>query len=243
MHTSAAGRTGRRGRGRATAAVIGAAVGVVAVVALAGPAFADIEVNGSFEDGAAGTYEAGSAAVPGWTIVAGNVDVFGGDFVIPDGQQILDLAGSGAAAQPATIQQQVPTEADVTYIVSWSYGAHGDGDSCGGEERTGDFYVGDTLLSSMAATWAGATDPNWQQTSVSFVGTGAPVTLTFVNTTTEAPPACGLAIDNIVMAQDTEVPLVDPRVAALVLGTVAVVLGAWFWTRRRNHRNGERVVA
>jgi hypothetical protein len=222
----------RRHRRRRTVAAL-AVVGV-AVLATSAPAFADPPTNSSFETpvvtGAFDTYAAGDTTLTGWTIVSGTVDQTSSpNWTMADGNQGLDLSGTSRG----TIQQSFPTTAGVGYTISWNYGSFNSTVACPGGERTAVFSVEGSAVIPMAVTSASNTDPNWQSASTTFTGTGSPVLLQFADTTTAAGPSCGVALDNIAIAEDASVPVVDPEVAAGLLAIAGLGAGAWFMLRRR----------
>jgi hypothetical protein len=237
IHNPSGGAARHRPRTLRRAAAVATLAGL-GVLGAAGPASADPPENGSFEapdiQPPHVIVPAGSTDIPGWTVVSGDVDVWeNANWQVPDGAQGLDLSGN----QRGVIRQAFDTTAGVGYTISWSYGAL-IGQACPGGERTATFSVEGSAVIPMAVTGISATDPNWQVASTTFTGTGGPVTLQFADTTTGIPTGCGLALDNVQIGVDAAVPVVEPRVAAGLLGAAGLGAMAWFALRRRNNDPG-----
>jgi choice-of-anchor C domain-containing protein len=156
-------------------------------------------VNGSFEEGpepdAAGPgftpYEAGSTAIPGWTVTRGSVDYIGPYWQHADGRRSIDLNGN----EPGAIAQTFRTRMGATYRVTFSLAGNNCGDSGGlktlvvraaGREQDFDF-------DATGRTYA---DMGWIVRSWEFTAEADETTLEF-SSTTETPQACGPALDRV----------------------------------------------
>lgn len=200
------------------------------------PAGADPPTNSSFESPDIATpfqqFDAGSTDIPGWTIVSGSVDILDLTQGVPqptaDGDQALQLVG----VSRGVIQQSFPTTAGTGYVISWQAS-----NNCGAT-NTGTFSVQGAAVVEMSVP--SASPLTWSTESTTFTGTGGPVLLQFAATSNTA--ACGLNIDNVNIAVDATVPVVDPE-AAIALGGLGVAVAGYFVLRhRRRDRLGGAVV-
>lgn len=224
-------RQSRRTRRAATA--IGLAS--LALMTTAGPAAADPPTNSSFEqpDVASGfqTIPAGSTALTGWDVVSGSVDVVSPTvWAASDGDQSLDLAGSSSGV----ITQSFPTVAGIGYVISWDAGSNPDCPNPA--DRTGTFSVQGAAIVAMTRPVSGP-EANFAPFSTTFTGTGSPLLLQFADTSA-ATPGCGVVLDNVNIAEDASVPVVDPEAAAAIGGTVALAGAGWYLVRRLRHHGG-----
>lgn len=156
-------------------------------------------VNGSFEDGpepdAAGPgftpYEAGSTAIPGWSITRGSVDYIGPYWQHADGRRSIDLNGN----EPGAIAQTFRTRPGATYRVTFSLAGNNCGDS-GGLKTLVVRAAGREQDFIFDATGRTYTDMGWIVRSWEFTAEADETTLEF-SSTTETPPACGPALDRV----------------------------------------------
>lgn len=156
-------------------------------------------VNGSFEDGpepdAAGPgftpYEAGSTAIPGWSITRGSVDYIGPYWQHADGRRSIDLNGN----EPGAIAQTFRTRMGATYRVTFSLAGNNCADS-GGLKTLVVRAAGREQDFSFDATGRTYADMGWIVRSWEFTAEADETTLEF-SSTTETPQACGPALDRV----------------------------------------------
>ena len=111
---------------------LGIALGLIATIALAGPAIAFTgPTNGSFEtgtyvDGGSGFEQlnAGDTSIDGWTVDSGSVDWIGTYWPAQDGSMSIDLSGADAG----TLSQVLATTIGNTYTVSFALSGNPAGD-------------------------------------------------------------------------------------------------------------------
>ena len=164
-------------------------------------------MNGGFESphisNSCCTTIPGNGTVDPWDVVSGNVNVVNGYYgsqgvdmnpapnLAKEGTQYLDLIGEGYAG---SISQSFDTVLNQVYTLTFSY-SHNifGGPSVPPLTFSADFSVGDLnnqlLHGSVTHSSGTNTDLNWKTYTGSFVGTGAPETLNFTNTS----PATGNA--------------------------------------------------
>jgi choice-of-anchor C domain-containing protein len=156
-------------------------------------------VNGSFEDGpepdAAGPgftpYEAGSPAIPGWSITRGSVDYIGPYWQHADGRRSIDLNGNESGA----IAQTFRTTKGATYRVTFSLAGNNCGDG-GGIKTLVVRAAGREQDFSFDATGRTYADMGWVVRTWEFTAEADETTLEF-SSTTETPQACGPALDRV----------------------------------------------
>ena len=160
---------------------------------------AELVVNGSFEDGPepdpAGPgftpLEAGSTAVPGWTVTRGSVDYVGPYWQHADGRRSLDLNGN----EPGAVAQTLRTRPGATYRVTFRMA----GNNCPGGPGVKTLVVsaagrrGEFTFDATARTYE---DMGWVTRTWEFTAAAAETTLEFASTTAE-PAACGPALDRV----------------------------------------------
>jgi choice-of-anchor C domain-containing protein len=195
MSKSPADRDTGGGKGGAA----GSGGGADAKGTAAGRSEPNLLVNGSFEDGpepdAAGPgftpYEAGSTAIPGWSITRGSVDYIGPYWQHADGRRSIDLNGN----EPGAIAQTFRTRMGATYRVTFSLAGNNCGDS-GGLKTLVVRAAGREQDFSFDATGRTYADMGWIVRSWEFTADGDETTLEF-SSTTETPHACGPALDRV----------------------------------------------
>ena len=168
----------------------------------------NIIMNGGFESpqisDSCCTTAPGSGTVAPWTVGSGNVNVVNGTYgsangnLAKEGNQYLDLIGEGGAG---SISQSFSTVLNQVYTLTFSY-SHNifGGSSDGAPPFSADFSVGNSnnQLLHGSVTHSSGTNTNlgWQTFTGSFVGTGAPETLNFTNTSPTTGNA-GIFLDAI----------------------------------------------
>jgi choice-of-anchor C domain-containing protein len=186
-----------------TRSLLGAAVAMVASIAVAGSALAAFPgvTNGSFEDG---TYpggpfvqvNAGITGPTGWTVSAGSIDWVAGLWQAQAGSKSLDLNG----VAPGTISQTLATTIGKTYVVSFYLSGNPQGGPAAKTltvSATGSAPASYTFDTSVAQNTV--TDMKWSAKSYSFVATNTSTVLAFASTTSAS--AYGPALDNVVVTE------------------------------------------
>lgn len=176
---------------------------VVSVVFTSAPCFADLIVNGSFEDpeltgpgsatGAVGNFTLFTSTdfVPGWTLTSGNVDVFhtfgsGSD-------QSADLNGSVAG----TIEQTIATDTGVQYLLDFDLNGAGAAGSIK-EVRVSVLRSNDSVVASQVFQFTAQpilTEAGFVNHSLGFVADEASSTIQFESLHTSG--FNGPIIDNV----------------------------------------------
>ena len=186
--------------------MVGAALAVVASVALAGSALAAGFTNGSFENagfadqgGGVDTLVAGSTALSPWTVGGGGVDWISTYWNAEEGSYSLDMN----AATAGSVSQTFGTVAGATYFVGfWLSG----NPACGSGTKT--LTVQATGGSSASYSYDVTTNYNssqypftitYKDQGYTFTASGTSTTLTF----TGDPNAgyCGPVLDNVSVTQ------------------------------------------
>ena len=198
--------------------MVGAALAVVASLALAGSAMAAGFTNGSFEntsntyvDGGGGFMAAVTGTtIPGWTVTTGNVDWINTYWQAEDGSFSLDLDGT----QPGAISQTFATMPNATYFVQFYLSGNPDPNSyCqyAADPTTcpspSDKTLTVTANGSQPGYYSfdtsfygnGHSSMDWQVEGYSFIATSSGTTLTFTSTT---PGGFGPALDNVTVTQE-----------------------------------------
>jgi choice-of-anchor C domain-containing protein len=185
---------------------VGAAIAVVASIALAGSALAAFAgaTNGSFENGTNAptsgytTLTAPSADLTGWVVTTGSIDWIGTYWPAAAGAKSLDMNGAG----PGTISQVLATTSGKSYVVTFSLSANP-----AGPVAAYTLTVAATGAAPQAYTFNRAVNGNtltnmmWQVKQYSFKATSATTTLTFASGV--AAGAYGPALDNVVVTEKT----------------------------------------
>jgi choice-of-anchor C domain-containing protein len=159
--------------------------------------------NGSFEDGpepdAGGPgftpMEAGTNLIPGWNITRGSIDYIGPYWQHSDGRRSIDLNGN----EPGAIAQTFATQVGKKYRLTFSMA----GNNCGNDTTPKTVTVsaaGSQVEFSFDVTGHGYTEMGWQTKTWEFTATEAQTTLEFTSTTLETP-ACGPALDRVVVVE------------------------------------------
>lgn len=194
-----------------------------AAIALLAPvsAHANLIANGSFESPDIGNTwymeygtnilqpNYGGPSIPNWTILAGtNVDIVSalgapGNAPAADGKQYLDLVGTGDSGG---ISQTFDTTKNQTYTLSFDYGNNPWSTTTASALIT-------VALNGLSAnvTHSTSTQSNidWTLFTMTFLGNGSPMTLSFLNTV--GGNSGGVLLDNIVVA--TPLPAALPLFA------------------------------
>ena len=205
-------------------------------------AHAELIVNGSFEAPALGANKnyfqllnAGSNALPGWTIGGKSIDVLGvGNPYVSgtpaDGQQYVDLVGSPG---PGTLSQTFSTVAGQQYELSFAY-AHNYNGLNGSENPISQALVellgGATLLSeSLSHSDSVAGDLKWIIATYIFTADSNSTTLRFSSQGVGSSGYAGLLLDNVSVTA-----LTTPEPASLAVWSLLGAAGlAYRWRRKR----------
>jgi choice-of-anchor C domain-containing protein len=182
----------------ALSAVVSAA-GIAAVPMSAASADpANVIVNGSFESPSIWQtnqlveYEAGSTAIPGWSIGGNSIDLVGENYwQAEDGDQSIDLSGSA----PGSVSQTVATTPGQNYTLTWYMAGN---TNCGQAIKTMDVSWNGTLVD--APTFNDSGDSNgsmgWEQMQLNVTATGASSVVEFADATPDMSE-CGATLDNV----------------------------------------------
>jgi len=199
---------------------------------------ADLIVNGDFEDPTVLNPCCSTVppdALPGWTVLSGNVNVVNGTFGSSAGNlayqnnQYLDLVGQGGIG---SLFQTFNTVAGQAYSLTFAYSHNL---FSGLSSASASLSVGD-LVDTITHT--GGTNANlaWQTYANTFVASGATTTLTFINLTGGANE--GIFLDAVsvtdVAANPTSAVPEPATWAMLLIGFAAA--GAALRSPRRRQR-------
>ena len=183
---------------------VGAALAVVASLALAGTALAAGFTNGSFENGTYtggswNTLNTGSTAITGWTVSSGTVDwVDSSYWQAAAGTKSVDLDGN---AQGALTSDAFATVSGGTYFVSFALSGNPDANlglktvgvsATGSSSAPADYSFDTSTMNNNHANMMYRTE------GYTFVATGTTAALTFASQTTGA---WGPVIDNVTVTQ------------------------------------------
>jgi choice-of-anchor C domain-containing protein len=168
------------------------------------PASANLIVNGSFEAPSVGSADApsgsfttlfgGSTNIGSWTVTGNtdnSVDWINGYWQAQDGTHSIDLNGTSLGG----VEQTISTVLGQHYLLT--FWLSGNPDLSGGT-RTLDVSAGaSTVPFQYVMTGSnGKTSMLWEQESLNFTGTGSPMVISFVSTTSSN--CCfGPALDNV----------------------------------------------
>lgn len=176
-----------------------AAGAALAVLAFASTASAGVNLitNGGFvgptSNGTYVTLGVSSGVIPGWDVLAGNVDWIQGYWPGSDGDGFsIDLNGT----TQGTIGQTIATEVGKYYTIKFDMNANPD---FGAGTRVAIIGANGAIGSRDFFTAGGGTAGPWEERSIGFVATGASTLITFASGTNEN--CCwGAAIDNVSVA-------------------------------------------
>ncbi|QAT85179.1 MAG: DUF642 domain-containing protein [Myxococcaceae bacterium] len=147
----------------------------------------NVATNGSFENNAIGNFNyvvlnAGSTALPGWTITAG-IKVMKNTYKTPqNGVQTIDLNGLGAGS----LYQDVPTVVGAGYTVTF-YVSNSPTCTTVSRSATINYGPSSASFSNSSASWGLRT----------YVFNATSTTSRIKLTSTSGGVGCGLAIDNL----------------------------------------------
>jgi choice-of-anchor C domain-containing protein len=175
--------------------------------------------NGSFEQpgtftGSLQTLATGSGGITGWTVSGAGVDLIRSYWAASDGGYSLDMNAGGAGAIAQDVDNFVVGE---TYEVTFDLAANPDGGP-----------VIKSLLASISGysgvfefdgTGKDVVNMGWETQSFRFQAASATETISFAGT---GPGAWGAALDNIAIAQVTNIPV---PASLLLFGTALGALG------------------
>lgn len=157
----------------------------------------ELVTNGSFEDGPEPDptgpgftpVEAGAATIPGWAVTRGSVDYIGPYWQHADGRRSVDLNGN----EPGAIAQTLRTRPGAKYRVTFRLSGNG----CGGDNPAKVVAVsaaGGRAEFTIDMTGRTYEAMGWETRTWEFTATAAETPLEFASAT-DAPPACGPALD------------------------------------------------
>jgi len=161
---------------------------------------ANLITNGSFESpeiwqaNSFVEYDAGSTAMPGWTVETGSVDLTGsGYWEAENGNQSVDLSGSSSGS----IQQTVTTKPGQAYTLTWYIAGN---TNCGQVVKTMQVSWDGTVIDSPEFDTAGYsnTDMGWTQLEIYVTATGTSSTVGFADATPD-DSQCGATLDNVAL--------------------------------------------
>ena len=178
---------------------------VAAGLLFAQPALANLIIDPGFETPAvpAGSFSLFNTGTTfsSWTvvgapgqvaIVSGSFQQNGFNFVPAGGAQWLDLTGFNSNSATG-VQQTVATTLGTTYDLSfWVGNIVNPGGIFGTTSTVRVLLDGSQIFSATNSGGAGSASQTWQQFTTSFVGTGAPVTLAFLNADPSSDNSNGL---------------------------------------------------
>jgi choice-of-anchor C domain-containing protein len=154
--------------------------------------------NGSFEEGsdpgAWRTLSAGSAALPGWTVSHGTVDVPGTVASSAHGNRCLDLNGKS----PGGVQQAFSTHPGQKYRVTFDLAGHPFGPPVTKVRVAAAGRYADFAFDSTGRTFG---DLGWVGKSWEFTAIAPDTTLSF--SSLDTPGSCGPFLDNVSVAAIT----------------------------------------
>ena len=179
-------------------------LGVAATLSFGSAANAATIVNGSFEDGTDPgsflTLPNGSPGIVGWSIGGASIDYIGSYWMANQGVRSIDLAGNGIGS----VSQVIATVVNQAYNVSFWVSRNPDGAAQGAiTPRTGfvDVGAGQSAV-SYGNVLSNTGNMAWEQRNFVFNATSTLTTLRFSadSATSGAPPAFGMALDNVMIA-------------------------------------------
>jgi choice-of-anchor C domain-containing protein len=196
----------------------------IAALLAAGTAQAITVVNGGFEDPTGGSIISfpSAGALPGWSIVGGNVETVTSQFWAPsEVLRSLDLNGT----LPGTIRQTIGGfQISATYELLFDMGGNFYSNSV---TKTATASIGSASQVFSYDPVLGDTVSNftWKEMSLVFEATGTSQTLTFAQGSGAA--AAGAALDNI------RINLIAPVPVPASLPLLLAGFGAFAWMRRK----------
>jgi choice-of-anchor C domain-containing protein len=164
----------------------------------AATANSNLIVNGSFEEPSIWQtnpfveYDAGSTAMPGWTVGGNSIDLVGQNYwQAENGDQSVDLSGSA----PGSVSQTVGTTPGANYTLSWYMAGN---TNCGQTIKTMNVFWDGTLIDSPTFNTAGHsnTSMGWVQHQLNVTAAGASSAVEFADATPDMSP-CGATLDNV----------------------------------------------
>jgi choice-of-anchor C domain-containing protein len=196
--------------------VLLACVGVVSAVNLVN--------NGGFETPPLSSdYAFNIGSLPGWSIT-NDIDLIKtyNGWTASEGAQSIDLSGSVRG----TISQTITTEIGSTYKLTFSMAGNPEG---GQTPKILNVEINDNPAGSFSFTPTGMPGPGqWQFETITFTASSTTTKIAFIDATTEGNPACGVALDDIVVEKQQPIPTPEfPTMAlpaALIIGLLGVVL-------------------
>jgi len=192
-------------------------VATIAFGLCAPTAYANLLINGSFEQPGTGCFSA-TTMLPGWDVISGNIDVDTNTsrcsgITAADGDYFIDLLGT---SYPATIEQSFQTTAGSSYLVSFWFGGNSQWQYLGypndGPIKAMNAILGGDVFGTYSIDTSGqiATDAGWNYYSFEFVANSATTTLGFQSLNSGG--VFGSLLDGVAVEQ-VEVP--EPSTLAL----------------------------
>lgn len=210
-------------------------------LAVASPASAAPPANGGFEtpltaNASFSQYCAASnpSGITGWTVSNACVDVTRNAYAPRSGLQSVDLSGN--AGDAGAIFQDFDTLLGATYTIGFWAGANPSGGNattlpCSGTGRQGSLAITGNPTTNFTGAAAGSS-ANFSFREVNFVATSTTTRMTFAETS-PSPNGCGIALDDVTVTLAADVPLADPRIAAMGAGIGAAGLALVALRRRQ----------
>jgi choice-of-anchor C domain-containing protein len=193
---------------------------------LSGSAFANLVLDGGFEQGTVSggyfqTYNAPNI-MGGWTVSAGSVDLIGSAWQPAEGSQSVDMAGTANGTIQQTITGVTANDwYNLTFYMSGNYGG-------GSVIKTLDVTFGNTTMGfTFDTTGITVANMGWQLRSGLFQASGSSTDLIFTDTSGRET-AWGAAIDNVSLV---------PEPTTLIAGALLLLpFGASTLRRLRKNR-------
>jgi choice-of-anchor C domain-containing protein len=184
-------------RFKASRRLAAAAAALSLIAPASASAASELVTNGSFEtpvvSGLFNPYGAGSS-FGGWEVGGGGVDHLSAYWEPFDGNQTVDMSGSGAGTLSQTLNIASGTEAVLTF---WLAG----NPECGPDEKSISVVWNGNNLGAHTFNISGKSTANmgWVEVDETLAGTGVPTELQFVSNTESA---CGPVIDGVTVFGD-----------------------------------------
>ena len=210
-------------------------VGII-LLALAGigaaSAALNLVMNGGFEDPQLGEnigfVECPDGVLTDWNIGGAGIDHIRAYWTPSEGKQSLDMSQLGTGS----ISQVIPTTTGGSYTLSFDMAGNPE---CGLTEKKLMVHWGN-LPAYGAYSYTPAGYPfvgtnGWTTVTLAGLpGTAGGTQLTFEDVT-DPSSACGVALDNVIVTSQTQIPIPEFPTIALPAGFIIGVIGAVFYIR------------